>query len=202
MGKCVILTGPVCSGKTTLADHMVAHGYKKIMTYTTRPPRDGEVDGLHYRFVSNGTFDFMRSGGFFAESYLVEKESGVWQYGSPASGYLYDGDSVIILTPSGIRALPSHILDAAKIVLMDIHKETAIQRAEVRGDDIHEVAERFDRESGDFQKLFDDGICSLRIYVEGYHTSDIFDMVNCIADESNSLRNIFLASNENTIKEN
>ena len=47
---------------------------------TTRPPRPGEVDGLHYRFVSDAEFDAMVRGGDFLEWAVVH---GAARYGTP-----------------------------------------------------------------------------------------------------------------------
>lgn len=54
MTKTIItITGPTCSGKSTLARCLAERsGIPEIMSFTTRPQRFGEVDGVHYDFVS------------------------------------------------------------------------------------------------------------------------------------------------------
>lgn len=55
--KIVTLTGPSCSGKSTLVNMLLKQGdFTEIVSTTTRPPRKGEVDGVTYHFVSLDEF--------------------------------------------------------------------------------------------------------------------------------------------------
>lgn len=65
----LILAGPAGSGKTTLCDRLVAENPKveRVVTCTTRPPREGEMDGVDYHFLSNSQFDAKVAEGAFLE---------------------------------------------------------------------------------------------------------------------------------------
>ena len=52
----ILLCGKTSSGKTFLQKELIKIGYKSIVTYTTRPPRNGEVDGIAYHFVTKEEF--------------------------------------------------------------------------------------------------------------------------------------------------
>lgn len=54
MATIVTITGPSCSGKTTLASYLTSRGIPEIQSFTTRAPREGEkVDGTgNYNFVT------------------------------------------------------------------------------------------------------------------------------------------------------
>ncbi len=56
-----ILSSPSGAGKTTLSRMLLAKDpeIKLSVSATTRPPRPGEVDGVHYHFVSGEEFDQM-----------------------------------------------------------------------------------------------------------------------------------------------
>ncbi len=57
MRKIITLTGPSCSGKTTLLSDLVAnHGFNDLVSTTTRPRRANEVEGVDYYFVDNDSF--------------------------------------------------------------------------------------------------------------------------------------------------
>ena len=55
----LILAGPAGSGKTTLCDRLVdENGHlERVVTCTTRAPREGEIDGVDYYFFSDDQFD-------------------------------------------------------------------------------------------------------------------------------------------------
>jgi guanylate kinase len=60
-GLMFILSSPSGAGKTTLSRMLLAEDreIKLSVSATTRPPRPGEVDGVHYHFVTPETFDHM-----------------------------------------------------------------------------------------------------------------------------------------------
>lgn len=65
-----ILCGPSGAGKTTLAHHLLRRYPDQLtfsVSYTTRAPRSGEVDGVDYHFRRVDEFERMRQAGAFAE---------------------------------------------------------------------------------------------------------------------------------------
>jgi len=65
----LVLAGPAGSGKTTLCERLVAEedGIERVVTCTTRAPREGEVDGVDYHFLSDEQFDRSLETGAFLE---------------------------------------------------------------------------------------------------------------------------------------
>jgi guanylate kinase len=60
MNKVVVtLTGPSCSGKTTIEAELARRGLHKTVSTTSRTPRAGEVDGDAYHFVTPEVFTSM-----------------------------------------------------------------------------------------------------------------------------------------------
>jgi guanylate kinase len=72
-GSLYIVSAPSGAGKTSLVSKLLAADplVKKSVSFTTRAPRPGEVDGQHYHFVSPEAFEHMRAGGELLESALV-----------------------------------------------------------------------------------------------------------------------------------
>ncbi len=69
-GLLLVLSGPAGSGKTTLCDRLVAaHApdLGRVVTCTTRAPREGEVDGVDYHFLSPAVFEATLAAGGFLE---------------------------------------------------------------------------------------------------------------------------------------
>lgn len=84
----LVLAGPAGSGKTTLCERMVAEvpGFGRIVTTTTRAPRPGEVNGVHYHFFTPEQFDAKVAAGEFLEWAWVHKTGN--RYGTLASSVL------------------------------------------------------------------------------------------------------------------
>jgi len=68
-GILFLLSAPSGAGKTTLSDQLLGqvHDLHPSISYTTRPPRPGEVDGQDYHFISEEQFVRLREAGAFAE---------------------------------------------------------------------------------------------------------------------------------------
>jgi guanylate kinase len=95
----LVLAGPAGSGKTTLCERLVAEvpGFTRVITSTTRAPRPGEVNGVHYHFFSPEEFDARIAAGAFLEWAWVHKTGN--RYGTLASSVfdqLAVGRSLII----------------------------------------------------------------------------------------------------------
>ncbi len=67
--KLVVITGPVAAGKDTVANKLAElYGWPRIITHTSRLPREGEQDGRDYHFVSGDQFVALEEAGQFAET--------------------------------------------------------------------------------------------------------------------------------------
>ena len=72
-GLLFVITAPSGAGKSSLIKGLLAaeRGVALSVSYTTRPPRAGELDGREYRFVGLGAFEAMLERGEFLESAQV-----------------------------------------------------------------------------------------------------------------------------------
>jgi guanylate kinase len=77
----LVLAGPAGSGKTTLSERLVAEQpeVERVVTATTRPMRPGEVNGIHYHFLTEAQFDEALGRGEFLEWACVH---GRYRYGT------------------------------------------------------------------------------------------------------------------------
>jgi len=65
----IVIAGPAGSGKSTLCERLVAEdpSFSRVVTATTRAPREGEVNGVHYHFLTAAAFDEKIAAGEFLE---------------------------------------------------------------------------------------------------------------------------------------
>lgn len=80
--RLTVLAGPTAVGKGTVSADLRAR-YPQVwlsVSATTRAPRPGEVDGVHYHFVSPGRFDAMIADGELLEWAVVHGRN---RYGTP-----------------------------------------------------------------------------------------------------------------------
>ena len=117
-GVLFVLSSPSGAGKTTISRMMLDADSDIALSIsaTTRPPRPGEVDGVHYHFVDTDTFKKMAADGEFLEWAHVFGH----RYGTP-------------------RAPVEALLAAGKDVLFDIDWQGAQQLYQEAGPDVVRV---------------------------------------------------------------
>jgi len=148
----IALVGKSNSGKTTLAADLEKNcGFRRIISYTTRPPREGEVNGKDYHFVDELTFTQYASAKLFAEKawYMVGED--MWWYGTMIEDYIPDGDEniVVVLNPNGIAHI-QELIPSMITVYLDIPDDVLVQRAIKRGDHKPYILARRTQDNFDF----------------------------------------------------
>ena len=179
----IILLGKTASGKDTILNRLAEnYSYKKLITYTTRPMRKGEIQDKTYHFISDEEFLKKKEEGFFLECNEFNTVDGIWRYGSAKEDYLNaTDDTVIILTPSGLSALKVYIArQKADIDIVPIYiysnNNTIEKRLKKRGDNKEEADRRIKADNVDF-----DGVQNVvdRIFYNN-NTNDLDEVVKKI----------------------
>lgn len=181
----VILIGKSASGKDTLLKELTQNNaMNKIVSYTTRPKRVGEVNGIDYNFVSEQTFfELMQKGKFFqTRQYDTLDDTGtatVWHYGSE----LVNPESrVPYITIVDVQGAKDYISTYGKenvfVVYVDASDDVRRRRAEARGNFIECEWERRLQDDNDRFDLnnFRD-IIDLTVLNEGDIRDSIFEIV-------------------------
>ena len=146
----ILLVGKTCSGKDTIRKELIKLGMNSVVTYTTRPPRDGEINGITYHFISKEDFFEKEQKGFFAETTSYNVASGdTWYYGSAVEDLTED--KVIIVNPYGLKQIKK--IQSLKPVsfYLKTSEKTIIKRLKKRGDAMDEGIRRLSRDNKDFQ---------------------------------------------------
>lgn len=131
--KRIILVGHGGSGKDTARKRMEANGFVYAVSYTTRPPREGEVDGKDYIFISPEEADRMKAAGEFYECI----EFNGWNYGTTKEQFYRD--DVFIMTPGGISHIKPEDRKTSLIMFFDVDETIRRKRLfdrEMPGDSV------------------------------------------------------------------
>jgi guanylate kinase len=133
----IVLSGPSGVGKTTLTKRLVERGWPGhvMVTVTTRRPRPGEVDGVHYHFRTAEQFHEMIQRNELLEHAEVHSN---W-YGVPAPmarERLAAGQDVILtIDPQGAKTVRSRVKGAIFVFVAPESFETLTHRVDNRGHD-------------------------------------------------------------------
>ena len=157
-----ILVGPTCGGKSTLLKSMVEDlGYTPFVSHTNRPPREGEVDGRDYNFLSRGNYMHIRERLICVRDFRI-KSGDVYSYGvDPISLRLMVQEHsqrgvVMILDHEGAREIQDHIQTPYQVVLVTAPETELISRAMRRGDRADETLDRILRERHIFERIVEE----------------------------------------------
>ena len=146
LSKRIVLVGRAASGKDFFKNYLIEKGFIPSVSHTTRPMRDGEINGDTYEFVSEEDFTFMTCNDQFFEYKMFNG----WGYGT--SQLMWDTAEVFIFTPEGIRSLPQSDIDESTIVYFDIPMDVRMSRMEERSD-CDSISRRLAADNVDFDKF-------------------------------------------------
>ena len=158
----VVIVGESASGKSTLAKQFVENNpsFSRIVTYTTRPKREGEVDGIDYHFVSDEVFDSMVKQGSFVEHASYRD----WKYGT-AINFGNTENKIVVLTPAGARAFRRYKNEHPElhlnvlVVYLKVDRRSRLIKMLQRGDNIEECYRRSLSDVGQFDSFEDEADC-------------------------------------------
>lgn len=183
--KIVVLLGESCSGKDSILNELVRRfGFNKAVSYTTRPIRDGEVDGKDYFFLdSNKTFNSMLDDGTMLEKTEYHTEIGKWMYGLSLDSFTDRCTNITIVNPDGMRQMMNNNQIKDRLVPFYITAPFEerffryLQRDTMNPSHKIELVDRFIRDTEDFKEVereFD------LVSFENNNKTDINDIVDQI----------------------
>lgn len=134
--RLTVLAGPTAVGKGTVTAWVRQH-HPEIwisVSVTTRPPRPGEIDGVHYRFVDDTTFDQLVADEELLEWAVVHRGA---RYGTPREpvlGALARGRAALLeIDLQGARQVRASMPEARFVFLAPPSWEELVRRLVGRG---------------------------------------------------------------------
>lgn len=126
MGKIFYVMGKSASGKDTIYKKLLERlpRLKTVVTYTTRPIRDGETEGVEYHFTTAGQLEQFRQEGKLIEMRTYDTVFGPWSYSTVNDGQinLTDNNYLMIGTLESYRSTREYF-GADKLVPLYIQVE-------------------------------------------------------------------------------
>lgn len=168
MNKRIILAGKAASGKDYMRDFLVGEmGLIPDISVTTRPPRNGEKDGLTYHFIDDDEFNHLEQTGKLFEHVRFNG----WGYGTSLQSWLES--DVFIMTPGGISQLSEEDRLTCFVVYFDIPIERRRERLKQRND-FDSVDRRIECDEIDFNDFGDyDLVIKDPLFDPGYIFNEI-----------------------------
>jgi guanylate kinase len=137
-GPLIILSGPSGSGKSTVVERLLAGGglpLRRSVTATTRAPREGERDGVHYHFWPRERFERERDAGALLEWADVFGHL----YGTPRAEVEPHRDRgqgvVLVIDVQGAAQVRAACPDAVSVFLLPPSRQELERRLRERGTD-------------------------------------------------------------------
>ena len=160
----IILIGPSASGKTSIAKELIKnYNFKKFVTKTTRAPREGELDGEDYHFIS-------------VEKFLEkQKKNELIEYVNYNNNYYgtsieeVSDDKVLIVDIKGANKFYERLKSDVVIFYVSCSKKVVEDRMRGRGDSENTIKSRLELDD----KYFDIKLLSHYDYIIDNDSADI-----------------------------
>jgi len=141
----VVLAGPTAVGKGTVAAYVRAHhpAVWISVSVTTRAPRPGETDGVHYHFVDDASFDQLVDNGDLLEWAVVHSASRYGTPRAPVERALAVGRTALLeIDLQGARQVRASMPEAYFVFLAPPSWDELVRRLIGRGTETVEEQER------------------------------------------------------------
>jgi guanylate kinase len=142
----IIIVGPGGSGKDFLRKKFTDKGFTYGVSFTSRPPRKGEEEGIDYFFRDAEFFENNR------EIFLEVQIFNGWYYG--ISKGEFESKDLFILSPSGLKCLSERDRKRSMVIYLNPDIEIRKERINQRNDS-DSTERRLIADNKDFFEFFD-----------------------------------------------
>lgn len=152
--KIFAIMGRAGSGKDTILHEAIKAfptKFHEIISCTTRPPREGEQEGINYYFLTIDEFTKKVLNGDMLEATVFNE----WHYGTMESSLSKEKINIGVFNPDGVRALLEDNNIDLTIFYVRASDKTRLIRQLIREEnpDVEEIIRRFSADKEDFDDL-------------------------------------------------
>ena len=153
----IILTGKSCSGKDSVSRVLENMGYRSIVSWSSRPKRENETNGIEYNFCSKIEFENMIRNNEMIEyrfyNTLYNNVADTWYYGIRKENLDTNKNYIVILDLNGAKNFINYYgKENCMLFYLDASYEIRKRRAINRGSfDITEWERRALADDDDFE---------------------------------------------------
>jgi guanylate kinase len=143
-GTLYIVAAPSGAGKTSLTRALLEResGIALSVSYTSRPPRPNEVDGVHYHFVSRPVFEEMVKRGEFFEHAVVHGDLKGTARTAVERTLMQGKDVLLEIDWQGARQVRAQMAETVSIFILPPSRAELERRLRSRGSDSEAVMQR------------------------------------------------------------
>ncbi len=154
--KIISLIGPAGSGKDTIVHQIIKkypNLFHEVISCTTRPPREGEKDGVNYHFLT--VEQFIKK--IYCQEILEYTLFNSWHYGTERSSLSKEKINIGVFNPEGVRNLMKYEDIDLKVfyVRADDKQRLLRQLNREENPNVQEIICRFSADQIDFHDLSD-----------------------------------------------
>jgi len=146
----VILVGKAAAGKDHMRKILSGRGFQYGISYTTRPPREGEIDGKDYFFLTEEEFKRKINQGYWYE--WIEFNG--WYYGTSQRQFTISCN-LFIMTPKGISHIDSVDRKECTIIYLNVDEKIRRERLDAREMPGDSIDRRMEADEKDFENFTD-----------------------------------------------
>ena len=192
MEKIFAIVGKACAGKDTIVKELAKSKNISIATsFTTRPKREGETDGIEYNFITKECFlqKILNKEVVEFTSYTVANGE-VWYYGLTKEELERDDYILVIVNPAGVKTLKEKYGDKIDTIYITADDKTRLRRYLDRdtSNNVAECCRRFLADEKDFSNIdydfivinniLEDSVKEIEEYIRRCRGNDIVKKVN------------------------